>query len=128
MRRGGVTLGISTDGAAPALAGLLREALDAMLPVDLETWSLRAHEMRRSWKARGVPMEGRRPELLEALNALYESRRDRAPRTSLRARASASLKESPERSAQSLSKNPTPHWQRMSSCAGGTSRRRCRAA
>ena len=83
VRRGGVTLGISTDGAAPALAGLLREALDAMLPVDLETWSVRAHEMRRSWKARGVPMEGRRPELLEALNALYESRRDRAPREAL---------------------------------------------
>jgi siroheme synthase-like protein len=83
VRRGGVTLGISTDGAAPALAGLLREALDAMLPVDLETWSVRAREMRRSWKARGIPMEGRRPELLEALNALYESRRDRAPREAL---------------------------------------------
>jgi hypothetical protein len=39
--------------------------------------------MRRSWKARGVPMEGRRPELLEALNALYESRRDRTPREAL---------------------------------------------
>jgi uroporphyrin-III C-methyltransferase / precorrin-2 dehydrogenase / sirohydrochlorin ferrochelatase len=83
VRRGGVTLGISTDGAAPALAGLLREALDAMLPVDLETWSTRAHEMRRSWKARGVPMEGRRPELLEALNALYASRRDREHHGSL---------------------------------------------
>ena len=37
VRRGGVTFGISTDGAAPALAGLLREALDAMLPADLES-------------------------------------------------------------------------------------------
>ena len=82
VRRGGVTLGISTDGAAPALAGLLREALDVMLPADLDTWSARAHEMRHSWRARGVPMEGRRPELLEALNALYASRRstvDREP-------------------------------------------------
>jgi siroheme synthase-like protein len=75
VRRGGVTLSISTDGAAPALAGLLREALDAMLPADLQTWSARAHEMRRSWRARGVPMEHRRPELLEALNALYATRR-----------------------------------------------------
>ena len=75
VRRGGVTLGISTDGAAPALAGLLREALDAMLPADLEAWSVRAHEARQSWRARGVPMEARRPELLEALNELYESRR-----------------------------------------------------
>jgi siroheme synthase-like protein len=75
VRRGGVTFGISTDGAAPALAGLLREALDAMLPADLEAWSRRANELRQSWRARGVPMEHRRPELLEALNALYESRR-----------------------------------------------------
>jgi siroheme synthase-like protein len=82
VRRGGVTLGISTDGAAPALAGLLREALDAMLPADLQVWSLRAHELRESWRARGVPMEARRPELLEALNALYESRRSPADRTS----------------------------------------------
>jgi siroheme synthase-like protein len=75
VRRGGVTLSISTDGAAPALAGLLREALDVLLPVDLQTWSARAHEMRQSWRARGVPMEDRRPELLEALNALYAARR-----------------------------------------------------
>ncbi len=75
VRRGGVTLGISTDGAAPALAGLLREALDAMLPSDLDAWSARALEMRQSWRARGVPMDARRPELLEALNQLYESRR-----------------------------------------------------
>ncbi len=74
VRRGGVTLGISTDGAAPALAGLLREALDALLPRDLETWTARADELRRSWRARAIPMESRRPELLDALNALYESR------------------------------------------------------
>jgi siroheme synthase-like protein len=74
VRRGGVTLGISTDGAAPALAGLLREALDALLPRDLEAWSARAQELRRSWRERGVPMEARRPELLRALNALYEAR------------------------------------------------------
>lgn len=78
VRRGGVTLSISTEGAAPALAGLLREALDVMLPVDLQTWSDRAHEMRQSWRTRGVPMEHRRPELLEALNALYETRRSPA--------------------------------------------------
>ena len=75
VRRDGVTLAISTDGAAPALAGLLREALDFMLPDDLGTWSARARELRSSWRARGVPMEARRPELLEALNALYDARR-----------------------------------------------------
>jgi siroheme synthase-like protein len=87
VRRGGVTLGISTDGAAPALAGLLREALDAMLPADVDAWSVRAHELRQSWRARGVPMEARRPELLEALNELYESRRRAADRTSPAAEA-----------------------------------------
>jgi len=74
VRRGGVTIGISTDGAAPALAGLLREALDALLPADLDTWSDRARELRQSWRERAIPMEARRPELLEALNALYETR------------------------------------------------------
>ncbi len=74
VRRGGVTIAISTDGAAPALAGLLREALDALLPRDLETWTTRADELRRSWRARAIPMDARRPELLDALNALYESR------------------------------------------------------
>lgn len=82
VRRPGVTLAISTDGAAPALAGLLREAIDYMLPDDLTltTWNARAREIRESWRTRGVPMEARRPELLEALNDLYESRRASADR------------------------------------------------
>ncbi|MEO8077334.1 MAG: NAD(P)-dependent oxidoreductase [Acidobacteriota bacterium] len=75
VRRAGVTIGISTDGAAPALAGLLREGLDALLPADLESWSARARELRGSWRARQIPMEARRPELLDALNALYDARR-----------------------------------------------------
>ncbi len=36
VRRAGVTMAISTDGEAPALAGLMREALEALLPDDLE--------------------------------------------------------------------------------------------
>jgi uroporphyrin-III C-methyltransferase/precorrin-2 dehydrogenase/sirohydrochlorin ferrochelatase len=81
VRRPGVTLAISTDGAAPALAGLLREALDHMLPDDLTltAWNARAREIRQSWRARGVPMESRRPELLQALNDLYESRASSNP-------------------------------------------------
>jgi uroporphyrin-III C-methyltransferase/precorrin-2 dehydrogenase/sirohydrochlorin ferrochelatase len=93
VRRGGVTLGISTDGAAPALAGLLREALDALLPADLETWSERAHELRRSWRERAIPMEARRPELLDALNALYASRGPCDPSADLRVVLSASKDE-----------------------------------
>ena len=74
VRRHGVTVAISTNGRAPALAGLLREALDAWLPGELDEWLLAADEARREWKAQGVPMEARRPRLLETLNKLYDDR------------------------------------------------------
>ena len=79
VRRDGVTIAISTDGRAPALAGLLREALDAWLPGDLDEWMSAADEARRSWKQDGVAMERRRPLLLETLNRLYEERRNQLP-------------------------------------------------
>ena len=80
MRRAGVTIAFSTDGRAPALAGLLREALDAWLPADLDAWMAASDEARREWKRDGVPMEERRPMLLETLNRLYEeTSTDRAP-------------------------------------------------
>ena len=72
VRRDGVTVAISTDGRAPALAALLREALDAFLPGDLERWMTAADAARQIWKADAVPMEQRRPRLLETLNRLYE--------------------------------------------------------
>jgi siroheme synthase-like protein len=74
VRRAGVTVAISTDGRAPAMAGLLREALDAWLPGDLERWMTAADEARREWRRLGVPMEARRPLLLETLNRLYDER------------------------------------------------------
>jgi siroheme synthase-like protein len=74
VRRSGVTIAFSTDGRAPALAGLLREALDAWLPGDLDEWMSAADEARRSWKQDGVPIDRRRPLLLETLNRLYESK------------------------------------------------------
>ena len=74
VRRSDVTVAISTGGRAPALAGLLREAFDAFLPQDLDAWLRAADEVRRTWKAEQVPMERRRPQLLEALNRLYEGR------------------------------------------------------
>jgi len=76
VRRAGVTVAFSTDGRAPALAGLMREALDAWLPADLEEWMVAADEARREWKRHGVPMHDRRPLLLETLNRLYERRSD----------------------------------------------------
>jgi uroporphyrin-III C-methyltransferase/precorrin-2 dehydrogenase/sirohydrochlorin ferrochelatase len=75
VRRGDVAIAVSTGGRAPALAGLLREALEAWLPGDLDDWMAAADAARRQWKRDGVPMEQRRPLLLEALNRLYDGRR-----------------------------------------------------
>lgn len=75
VRRAGVTLAISTDGAAPALAGLLREGLDALLPQELEEWTTLAKSLRAEWKANAIPMHERRPLLLQALVGLYSKTR-----------------------------------------------------
>jgi len=72
VRRGDVAVAISTGGRAPALAGLLREALDAMLPRDLATWLAAAERERPAWKRDRVPLATRRPLLLRKLDALYE--------------------------------------------------------
>jgi siroheme synthase-like protein len=72
VRRDGVTLAISTSGDAPALTALLREALDAMLPPDLAAWVARARAERVVWRRDRVPMDLRKPRLLQALNALYQ--------------------------------------------------------
>ena len=71
VRRGPIELAISTGGLAPALAGLLREALDAILPDDLERWIVVATAARHDWKRDGVPMAQRRPLLLRALDRIY---------------------------------------------------------
>src|SRR5688572_10257366 len=74
VRRDGVTVAISTDRRAPALAGLLREAVDAWLPGDLEKWLTAADAARQRWKEQRVPVQQRRPQLLAVLNQLYEPR------------------------------------------------------
>lgn len=74
VRRHGVTIAISTDGRAPAIAGLLREALDAWLPDEIDAWLTASDAARRAWRQEGVPIEQRRTLLLETLNRLYETR------------------------------------------------------
>jgi uroporphyrin-III C-methyltransferase/precorrin-2 dehydrogenase/sirohydrochlorin ferrochelatase len=74
LRRGGVTIAVSTDGKAPALTGLLREALEAALPEDVADWVTAAAALREEQKRARVPMGERRPLLLRALNRLYEGR------------------------------------------------------
>ena len=74
LRRGGVTVAVSTEGRAPALAGLLREALEAVLPDDLDGWMAEAERVRAGWREAAVPMAERRPLLLRALNQLYQAK------------------------------------------------------
>ena len=78
IARGGITVAFSTGGQAPALAGLLREALDEIVPADVGGWLERAHELSRQQRSGGVPMDARRPQLLETLNRLYDSRDTRS--------------------------------------------------
>jgi uroporphyrin-III C-methyltransferase/precorrin-2 dehydrogenase/sirohydrochlorin ferrochelatase len=71
VRRGPVTVAVSTGGRAPALAGLLREALDAVLPAELPDWVALGEKLRAGWKERGIAIGERRPLLLRALQDLY---------------------------------------------------------
>jgi len=71
VRKGGVTLAISTGARAPALAALLREALQAVLPEDLGEWTAAAERLRERWRKERVPMAARRPLLLQALQEIY---------------------------------------------------------
>jgi uroporphyrin-III C-methyltransferase/precorrin-2 dehydrogenase/sirohydrochlorin ferrochelatase len=84
LRRGGFTIAVSTEGRAPALAGLLREALQAVLPDDASRWLELAAALRSEQRARGVALDARRPLLLRALQRLYDGpaldRPDGAPR------------------------------------------------
>lgn len=76
FRRGAVTVAISTEGEAPAIAGLLREGLEAVIPSDthVKIWLEEAQRQKRAWIENGVPMAERRPQMLEALNRLYAER------------------------------------------------------
>jgi uroporphyrin-III C-methyltransferase/precorrin-2 dehydrogenase/sirohydrochlorin ferrochelatase len=78
VRRDGVTVAISTNGEAPALTALLREAIDAVLPEDLGAWLTTAREQRVQWKRDGIAMDVRKPLLLEALNERYAATADGA--------------------------------------------------
>ncbi len=72
LRRSGMTLAVSSNGAAPALTALVRRGLERLLPHDLEGWRTLAEGLRSEWKRDGLPFSERRPALLRALNDLYE--------------------------------------------------------
>jgi uroporphyrin-III C-methyltransferase/precorrin-2 dehydrogenase/sirohydrochlorin ferrochelatase len=66
-----VTVAISTGGDAPALARVMREALELLIRPDVEDWASLAVKLRGEWKRDGVPMEKRRDALVEAIAALH---------------------------------------------------------
>ena len=71
VQKAGVTIAMSTDGEAPALAGLMREALEVLLPEELDMWMACAREARRGGSRRACrwPSDGRC--CSQALNELY---------------------------------------------------------
>jgi siroheme synthase-like protein len=64
LRRGPVTVAISTSGEAPALARLVREVLEQALPES--DWIDAARSLRDRWKKEGTPMASRFTELVRA--------------------------------------------------------------
>jgi siroheme synthase-like protein len=65
IRRGPVSIAISTSGESPALARLIREVLEHALPE--AEWIDAARALRDRWRADGTPFESRFAELLKAL-------------------------------------------------------------
>ena len=77
IRRGDVTVALSSGGRAPGLTALLRQAVDALLPPDIDAWVDAAADARVAWRRQGVPMEQRRHLLLETLNRLDDGGSER---------------------------------------------------
>lgn len=67
VRRGPVTIAISTAGEAPALARLLREVIEQLLPDEGYVEAARA--LREKWKSEGTPMASRFSELVRAFKS-----------------------------------------------------------
>ena len=60
-----------TLNCAPALAGLLREGLEALVPEEIAEWVETARTLKAGWRGSTIPHALRRPLLLQAINRLY---------------------------------------------------------
>lgn len=79
FRRGPVTVAISTGGEAPALARVMREALERLVGSDVEDLTALAARVRDDWRREGVPMEARRDSLLGTFAELHREQTAHAP-------------------------------------------------
>jgi hypothetical protein len=52
----------------------LREALEAVLPDELDAWVTLGERVRAEWKQGGIPIRDRRPLLLHVLQDLYATK------------------------------------------------------
>ena len=71
IRRGDLVLAISTGGTVPAMARLMREALELLLPTDIEQWMSLGQSERERWLRGRIPMNERLPLLAAAINRLH---------------------------------------------------------
>ncbi|MGQ0732089.1 MAG: uroporphyrinogen-III C-methyltransferase [Acidobacteriota bacterium] len=71
FRRGPVTVALSTGGEAPAVARVLREALERLIGRDVEDWTAVASRLREDWRREGRPIHERRDALLATLAELH---------------------------------------------------------
>jgi len=71
VRRGNITLAISSAGCAPGLVRLLREAFDDLLPQDLTAWIEIAKSERERWLRQRTKIADRVPLLAAAISRRY---------------------------------------------------------
>jgi uroporphyrin-III C-methyltransferase/precorrin-2 dehydrogenase/sirohydrochlorin ferrochelatase len=78
LRRGPITVALSSAGRAPVLLRLLREILGALLPDEatLEEWTALAEHLRGEWRDQGVPVPRRFRLFLKRVLDLQEGRRE----------------------------------------------------
>lgn len=74
VRRGNVTVAISTGGRAPGLVRLLREALEQLLPEDVTRWLEIAEAERERWKKNKIDLSTRTPLLATIIRDLYQEK------------------------------------------------------
>ncbi len=71
IRRGELVLALSTGGTAPAMACLMREAIEVLLPPEIDKWIAMAQVERKRWLRKQVPIARRVPLLAAAICKLY---------------------------------------------------------